>query len=189
MTAACINTNTEAHPDAERSPTSLAFQRAWEAIEKTGPIPDKAQFRAERFAAFLPIIYLLELNAETENRLIFRLVGERVRNGLGLNLTGKNYIDYVPGEHRPLSGASLFSLFETPPRGRWVQKTLVHRNGVRQAIALTQFPMISNKDGQHFVIGIAEGFGNDLQHDPDGRFHFENSGWDHFIDIDAGLPA
>lgn len=189
MTAVCNNPNTESRPDAERSPTSLAFQRAWEAIEKTGPIPDKAQFRAERFAAFLPIIYLLELNADPKNRLVIRLVGERVRDGLGLNLTGKNYIDYVPGEHRPLSGASLFSLFETPPRGRWVQKTLIHRNGGRQAITLTQFPMISNTEGQHFVIGIAEGFDEEPTREPDGHFHFENGEAEHFIDIGAGLPA
>ena len=184
MTAVFKNPNSGISPDAGRSPTSLAFQRAWEAIEKTGSIPDKAQFRPERFAAFLPIIYLLELNAGTENRLIIRLVGERVRGGLGLNLTGENYIDYVSAERRPTSGASLFSLFETP-RGRWVQKTLVHRSGFCQDIALTQFPMMSEADGKHFVIGIAEGLHEDLRHDPDGRFHFENGGADLFIDIGA----
>ncbi|MGX1199108.1 hypothetical protein [Parvibaculum sp. MBR-TMA-1.3b-4.2] len=185
MTAVFKNTSNDASPDAGRSPTSLAFQRAWEAIEKTGPIPDKAQFRAERFAAFLPIIFLLELNAGPENRLIVRLAGERFRSGLGLNPTGENYIDYVTREHRPNSGASLFSLFDTPPRGRWVQKTLVHGSGFRQDITFTQFPMISKADGQRFVIGIAEGIREDLRHAPDGRFHFENGGTDLFIDIDT----
>ena len=185
MTAVFKNPNSGAGPVAERSPTSLAFQRAWEAIEKTGPIPDKAQFRAERFAAFLPIIFLLELNAGPENQLIVRLAGERFRAGLGLNPAGENYIDYVTREHRPNSGASLFSLFDTPPRGRWVQKTLVHGSGFHQDITLTQFPMGSETDGKRFVIGIAEGLHEDLRHAPDGRFHFENGGVDLFIDIGA----
>lgn len=171
-----------------RSEKSRAFETAWAAIPKTGFIPDKAAFRPERFARFLNDIYLIELNDEPGQRLLFRLAGQTIRDGLGLELKGQNYIDFVPPEHRESSGLSMHLMFGERPCGRWVGKEVVHTDGYRQPVQLTQFPMTELAAGKRLVLGIAEGLGPVLEHDANGAFRFESREAECFIDTGAGVP-
>jgi hypothetical protein len=170
-----------------RSERSIGFERAWAAIPKSGAIPDKADFRPERFASFLNDIYLVELHHEEAKRVLFRLAGEHIRNSLGVELRGQNYIDFVPEEHRETSGISMKLMFSPHPCGRWVRKEVVHRDGFRERLDLTQFPMTDKANGLRLILGIAEGFGESFSH-ADGRFRFEHVDGEHFIDIGMGLP-
>ena len=56
----------------QRTERSHAFQRAWAAIPRDSSIPDKTDFRPERFASFLADIYLVELHTEAYRRVLFR---------------------------------------------------------------------------------------------------------------------
>lgn len=173
-----------------RSERSLAFQRLWAEIPRSGFIPDKTAFRPERFASFLPDIYLVELNPEVERRLIIRLAGQNIRDHLGTDIKGMNYADFVPPEHRELSGTSMHRMFGARPCGRWVRKEIVHTQGYRERIEMTQLPMLDTHDGTHLVLGIIEGFGESLPDGNDGTgFRFESFEAEHFIDTGAGLPA
>lgn len=158
------------------------------AIPRNGFIPDKADFRPERFASFLPDIYLVELHDETERRVMFRLAGERIRNALGRELRGLNYVDFVPEEHREASGTSMKLMFGPRPCGRWVRKEVAHKDGFRERLDLTQLPMTDRANGLQLILGIAEGFGEGSSHMADGRFRFEHLDSEHFIDIGSGLP-
>ena len=175
--------------DSLRSPTSKAFQLAWANIPKTGFIPDKADFRAERFAPFFPIIYLIELSDDPEKRMMFRLAGQTVRDNIGLDLKGWNYANFIPEEHRTRSGISMFRMFADPPCGRWVCKKVIHRGGHHQPVQLTQMPMMSDSEGKRLVLGIVEGLEREPPHSPDGYFRMENVHGDHPVDIGAGLPG
>lgn len=174
-----------------RSAKSIAFQEAWAGIPKSAFIPDKADFRPERLKAFLNDVYLVELHAEAERRVLFRLAGQSVRDGLGIEMRGLNYVDFVPPEHREASGTSMRKMFGPVPCGRWARKEIVHRDGFRELIELTQMPMTDNASGGWLVIGIVEGFGENRAHAEadNGRFRFESLDAEHFIDIGAGLPG
>lgn len=176
----------EAEP-AFRSARSLAFAKAWATIPKTGVVPDKADFRPECLAPFLADIYLVELHEDDARRVLFRLAGEHIRNSLGLDLRGHNYLDFVPEEHRETSGVSMKLMFASRPCGRWVRKEVVHKDGFRERLDLTQLPMTDKAKGLRLVLGIAEGFGKSSSH-ADGRFRFEHLDDESFIDIGAGLP-
>ncbi|MEQ9151850.1 MAG: PAS domain-containing protein [Parvibaculum sp.] len=171
-----------------RSEKSRAFEAAWRGIPATGFIPDKTAFRAEHFAPFLNDIYLIELHDDRERRLLFRIAGQAIREALGLELKGQNYIDFVPPEDRERSGLSMRLMFGARPCGRWVGKQIVHTDGFRQPIELTQFPMMDADGGTRLVIGIAEGFATALEHEAGGEFRFESHEAECFIDIGAGLP-
>jgi hypothetical protein len=173
---------------AFRSDASIAFENAWSAIPKDGIIPDKAELRPERFAPFLRNTYLVELHDEPERRVLFRIAGEGIRNALGVDLRGRNYIDFVPEEHRDTSGTSMKLMFGAQPCGRWVRKEVMHRDGFRQLLELTQFPVRDRANGSQLVIGIVEGFGEDIAHAADDRFRFECLDHEQFIDIGAGVP-
>lgn len=151
-------------------------------------IPDKAEFRPERLVPFLTDIYLVELHDDPGSRLLFRLAGETIREALGLELKGHNYADFVPPEHRERSGLSMRQMFGARPCGRWVGKEVVHTDGYRRPIELTQFPMTDFATGAKLVIGIAEGLGPALAHDASGEFRFESREAECFIDIGAGVP-
>lgn len=171
-----------------RSERSLAFQTAWLKLPRIGLIPDKANFRPERLARFLNDIYLVEMSDDPAARLHFRLAGTTLRDRLGLDLKGQNYADFVPTEHREQSGLSMRLMFGSRPCGRWVRKEIVHTDGYREPIELTQFPMTDLSTGTRLVLGIAAGFGDDLSHEAAGEFTIENHETERFIDIGAGLP-
>lgn len=172
-----------------RSPKSIAFEKAWAAIPRQGIIPDKADFRPERLAAFLNDIYLIEFNDDPARRLTVRLAGQTIRNGLGCDLRGMSYADFVPPEHRAHTGGSMGLMFGPRPCGRWVSKEIVHLDGFREPIELTQFPMLEAATGARLILGIAEGFGALNTHEGDGNFLFECRDAERFIDIGAGLPG
>lgn len=156
-----------------RSALSHAFEAAWSAIPKHGArIPDKADFRPERFARFLPDIYLVELSDDPQNRLPIRLAGNNIRDHLGVDVKGMNYADFVPPERHALAGATMPRMFADPPLGRWVRKDIIHRDGYREMIEMTQLPMFEAATGTRLVIGLIEGFGAELH--GEGHFRFED---------------
>ncbi|MGB6085116.1 PAS domain-containing protein [Parvibaculum sp.] len=171
-----------------RSERSLAFEAAWLKLPRSGLIPDKADFRPERLAPFLNDIYLLELSDNPSARLHVRLAGATLRERLGVDLRGQNYADFVPSEHREQSGLSMRLMFGPVPCGRWVRKEIVHTDGYREPIELTQFPMTDHSTGMRLVLGIATGFGDSFAHEPEGEFTIENRDTEEFIDIGAGVP-
>lgn len=175
-------------PAPARSARSLAFQQAWQAIPKDGFIPEKSAFRPERFAPFLNCIFLVELSDDPARRILIRLAGQTIRDGLGCELRGMNYSDFVPEEHRHDAGSSMQLLFAPRPCGRWVSKEVAHLDGYRQPIEMTQFPMLDSAAGTRLILGIVEGLGSPEPHQADGNFRFENRDREHFIDIGAGMP-
>ncbi|MFN3933395.1 MAG: PAS domain-containing protein [Parvibaculum sp.] len=187
-----IEANQTIEPDERpvpaRSPKSLAFQKAWEAIPKEGLIPDKSSFRPERFAQFLNSIFLVELSSDPARRIVFRIVGQTIRDALGRELRGMSYSDFVPEEHRSQAGSSMQLMFGPRPCGRWVGKEVVHLDGYREPVEMTQLPMTDNATGARLVIGIVEGFGTPEPHSADGKFRFESRNGEYFFDIGAGVP-
>lgn len=171
-----------------RSERSVAFQTVWTNLSKTSVIPDKADFRPERLAPFLNDIYLVELSDDPSARVHIRLAGGALRERLGVDLRGQNYADFVPLEHREKSGLSMRLMFGPRPCGRWVRKEIVHTDGYREPIELTQFPMTDHSNGTRLVVGIAIGVAGDFTHEAEGSFLIENREAEQFIDIGAGVP-
>lgn len=166
-----------------RSALSLAFQKVWSAIPRHGlPIPDKADFRPERFACFLPDMYLVELHDVPGKRVPIRLAGNNIRDHLGVDVKGMNYADFVPPERQHAAGASMPKMFASPPCGRWVRKDILHKDGYREVIEMTQLPLLEAKTGMQLVIGIIEGFGEELH--GEGVFRFEDREAEIFFDLD-----
>jgi hypothetical protein len=167
---------------APRSASSFAFQKVWTAIPRHGkPIPDKADFRPERFARFLADIYLVELNDVPGKRLPIRLAGNNIRDHLGVDVKGMNYADFVPPERHAMAGASMPKMFGSPPLGRWIRKDIVHKDGHREMIEMTQLPLLEAKTGTRMVIGLIEGFGEELH--GEGEFRFEDRDVEIFFEL------
>jgi hypothetical protein len=174
----------DAAPDnaaSPRSEKSIAFQRAWSAIPKQGLIPDKTDFRPERLARFLPDIYLVELSDDPQNRLPIRLAGNNIRDHLGVDVKGMNYADFVPPERHAMAGATMPKMFGSPPLGRWIRKDIVHQDGYREMIEMTQLPLLDAQSGKRLVMGLIEGFGTELH--GEGQFRFEDRESELFFDL------
>ena len=77
----------------------------------------------------------------------------------------------LPPERQHIAGASMPKMFTSPPCGRWVRKEILHKDGYREVIEMTQLPLFEAKTGTRLVIGLIEGFGAELH--GEGQFHFE----------------
>ena len=167
---------------APRSARSRDFERVWAAIPRHGQaIPDKADFRPERFARFLADIYLVELHDVPGKRLPIRLAGNNIRDHLGIDVKGMNYADFVPPERQAMAGASMPRMFEAPVCGRWIRKDILHRDGHREMIEMTQLPMFEATTGRRLVLGLIEGFGEELH--GEGHFRIESRDAEVFFDL------
>lgn len=82
----------------ERSKSSLAFQSRWEGLRLPGVlVPKSADIELTHFGEFLPLLIKVELDLASRTMLI-RLVGSLIRDIVGMELTGTNYLDLVENE-------------------------------------------------------------------------------------------
>jgi hypothetical protein len=78
-------------PDDLRSQDSAAFIRAWNRWRGDRLLPSRRDFDLGSIKRLLPRVILLEIRSPTE--VAFRLAGTWVTRVLGVELTGRNYLE------------------------------------------------------------------------------------------------
>lgn len=84
--------------DTMHTKECLALANAWQRWRGDKLLPRRAQVRIEEIKPLLPGITILELRSTDE--LIFRLAGTKISETLGVELTGRNYVDFAPPQDR-----------------------------------------------------------------------------------------
>lgn len=77
-----------------------------------GRIPEKNAFDLRRLASVLPDVALVAI--EKPDRCIYRVSGERLKQRIGLNPTGRNYYDFVPPARRERAAAAMHMVIDQP---------------------------------------------------------------------------
>ena len=78
-------------PNDLRSPDSAAFIHAWNLWRGDRLLPSRRDFDLGSIKRLLPRVILLELRSQTE--VAFRLAGTWITRVLGVELTGRNYLE------------------------------------------------------------------------------------------------
>ena len=175
----------------ERSAGSLAFETLWRSLPKKGLIPDRKSFEPACAKPFLQSMVLVEAPSAERPWLMFRLAGDVVGERTARNVTGTDYLDYLPKEQHAeaLAAARLVS---EHPCGIWQLTPVIYERGFSQLVEVTTFPLGPGADGIPLLLGYLTfhyGPSDFLLIPTDRAVAAETSRIFEFIDIGAGVPA
>ncbi|WP_119419935.1 PAS domain-containing protein [Desertibaculum subflavum] len=103
---------TLALPDDLRSPDSAVFIQAWNRWRGDRVLPSRSDFDLGSIKRLLPRVILLEIRSPTE--ATFRLAGTWITRVLGIELTGRNYLELGDPADRQERAALLFAEVAQP---------------------------------------------------------------------------
>jgi hypothetical protein len=159
------------------------FYDYWDSLPKVGFIQDRASFNPPAIRDLMPAVTILEI--WSRERIDIRLIGTAIAKGMGIDPTGRNYLDLIAPEARE-PYLRLVEAQIAQPCGR--RSVLRSRNasGIVARTEVLALPMFHEKSGHHMLVSCfapmeAVGFEK-------GDYQvrsFEDTEW---IDIGTGIP-
>ena len=107
-----------------------------------GRIPHKNDLDLANFAAVMPHLALVAISKP--DRCIYRIAGERLKDRVGLNLTGRNYYDFVQPERRQIAAAAMHMVIDTPCAFR-ADIRQSYSGDITLMIEASGFPLLSSE--------------------------------------------
>lgn len=176
----------------DRTLESRAFEAMWRALPREdGLIPLRTAFRPEIAPRFLAHVALLDihLNDETGGKVTtrLRLTGGILRDLIGENVTGLDYLDLVPD--RAYQANHLRLCVETPCAA-WSLAPVVYERDYTSLVEITHFPLTDEKTGNRIALLLLSEIGtrNAGARTVRGPFEMKPAIAKCFIDIGAGVP-
>ncbi len=84
----------------------------WQSMPREGVLPLRSSFFPEKIPQLLPHLIIYEIVSKDFIR--FRLAGTAVRERMGFDPTGQNYLDFVAEERKAKASQSFFAVVEQP---------------------------------------------------------------------------
>lgn len=97
-------------------PRARAFGAYWMSLPKQDFLPDRDQIDLARLKDILPSFVILQY--ESSSMIRFRLAGTDEVKRYGFEVTGRNYLDFVPDE-RKAEALQTFETMLSHPCGSW----------------------------------------------------------------------
>lgn len=150
-------------------------------------LPRRADLDLGDIKPLLPMVTLQAWHSRLDVR--FTVVGTRVRELIGAELTGANYIDLAPPEHREVRAARIEAMV-TQPCGSLF--TYHHRfaNGLVAQAETLSFPVDADRPGRpRMILTYSAATAPRYAPPPDPKRPLAVMEDYAFVDIGAGLPA
>ncbi len=93
-------------------PRSQALFDYWLSLPREGTLPLRSSFFPEKIPQLLSSLIIYEM--VSPSFIKFRLAGTAVRERMGVDPTGQNYLDYVSDERRVKASQSFFAVVDHP---------------------------------------------------------------------------
>ncbi|MDE2075376.1 MAG: PAS domain-containing protein [Alphaproteobacteria bacterium] len=174
----------------KRSEGSLAFESHWRSLARDGLIPPRTSFNPARAGRSLSNLILVEAPSSERRSLRFRVAGGALETKVGRDVTGRDYLDFLPTEQHAeaLEAARLIC---TQPCGIWQINPVHYERGFTQLVEATIFPLGPGADSVPLMLGKLEFLGGPVELLPvvDKATSAETSSTFRFIDIGAGVPT
>lgn len=184
-------TDSTSPPDrvAGLSPAARRFFAYWDGLPKQGLVPRRDDFDPVTVKDLLPDVAILQYRFEGPGALVFRLVGTEHVNRWGRELTGLNYLDFVPPERRVLAWARQRLIVEHPC-GTHSFRIETYASGRQVRLESTALPLRS-RDGKADLMIVFSREAPDRKTEPwqlGTHQAFADSVGSRFIDIGNGVP-
>lgn len=171
----------------ERSKSSLAVQEQWSRLRSEGElILPRSAFDPKYFVEFLPFLVMAELDLTTKTMPI-RLAGSAIRDLVGFELTGKNFLDF-DSEPNKEPGWRHRVAYHDHPCGRYEVLDVRYSSRLCRECALTILPLLGSR-GERLIFVYVERIESTMPHHDEGTATIaEPVKMAMHIDIGSGVP-
>lgn len=171
------------------SPPARDFFAYWDGLPKHDFVPRRDDFDPVAIKQLLADIAILQYRFEDPPALVFRLAGTSHVQRWGRELTGLNYLEFVPPERRPLAWARQRLIVEHPC-GTHSFRIETYESGRQVRMESLALPLRS-RDGRADLMIVFSREAPDQRTEPwrlGPHRAFTDSVGNRFIDIGKGLP-
>ncbi len=145
---------------SERSQTSQNFEYAVRAICKAGAMPLRSNIDLRQFHRFARWMVIAEPDV-AQKKIPMKLVGTGFHDLMGMDVTGRDYLEFADPSIRGVAFQSALAMINTPC-ALWQQTPVVLPNGTQTVFEYTVFPMFHEKENKNQLLilvnhALAEG--------------------------------
>lgn len=114
------------------------FVACYQSGQQNGSISSQAAISMRDLASLLPRITLLE--AESPDKIIFKIAGQNIIDSLGFNPKGQNFLDFLDPSLRRTS-AEGHELMHSHPCGYYMVYENIYASGYRKVMETVTLPL------------------------------------------------
>ncbi len=173
-------------PSAQQKLTSDGARRFfdyWDAIRGDDLVPDRKSFDPIAIRELMPAVTILEI--WSPERIVPRLAGTGVCDGMGLDPTGRNWLDLQRPELREGYARRVTTQANHPCGRRSILRTRNVRGAVTRAEVIA-LPMTHALSGHKMLVSFFATLA--ILGYEDGGYQVLDFEETHWIDIGAGVP-
>ncbi|NMM46285.1 PAS domain-containing protein [Rhodospirillaceae bacterium KN72] len=173
-------------------PRNKDFADYWLSLPRDGLIPSRADFDPTDVPRLLPRFILHEV--QDRKRIYIRLCGTALVRRHGADITGRDYLEFVPEERRAKALRGLLAAIDHPA-GMIARMVIRTADGTAVPVESLGLPLLGKPDsvtGERPVLMLFHSVENvPLSYDPTTRTHLEEFGLSEriYLDIGNGTPA
>ncbi len=152
-------------------------------------MPNRSSFLPERASRFLRDLVLCELFLDGKSLVRMRLVGSAFEDRIKRNVTGEDFLQYLPPLYHAGAVESARQIVDRPC-GLW-QVTPVHfERGFAQNIEFTALPLRPGPNGVHLLLVLTQSMQGLVSPKPtiDKVMMADTAITYRYIDLGAGVP-
>lgn len=169
--------------DSLRSDGARRFFAYWDGLRGDGLVPDRQAFDPVAIHDLMPSITILEI--WSPERIVSRLAGTGVCEGMGMDPTGKNWLDLQLPELRDGYIRVIEAQTKQPCGRRTVMRSRNAKGLVSRAEAVA-LPMIHAASGHDMIVSYFATL--EIIAYQDGGYQVLDFEETHWLDIGAGIP-
>jgi hypothetical protein len=136
-------------------PDAKEFAYYWRSLDRDRMIPRRSSFDPTRISPLLPGIAIYEIKSRDE--IVYRLAGTALVDHFGMEVTGKNFLDFWEGERREMAADAMYNCI-TKPCGLFTKMTGVSHSGRVETSVSVGFPLLDENENCNRMVFYSCGF-------------------------------
>ncbi|MAZ01551.1 MAG: hypothetical protein CMN56_00255 [Sneathiella sp.] len=125
------------------TPDAREFAAYWRSLDREGLVPKRSRFDPTKIYSMLPAIAMYEVVSRDE--IIYRLAGTAIVDRFGMEVTGRNFLDFWQGEARERAADSMYECVSRPC-GMFTKLSGVTHSGEVEDSYAVGFPLLDDND-------------------------------------------
>ncbi|MCC3304798.1 PAS domain-containing protein [Sneathiella sp. HT1-7] len=140
------------------TPDVKEFAYYWRSLDRDRVIPRRQSFDPGRISPLLHGIAIYEVRSRDE--ILYRLAGTKLVDRIGMEVTGKNFLDFFEGERRAKAADAMYECVSRPC-GMFSRLTGVSYKGRVETSVAAGFPLLDQDDTCNRLVFYSSGFDED----------------------------
>ncbi len=137
------------------TPDAKEFAYYWRSLDRDRVVPRRDSFDPVRISPLLPGIAIYEVKSRDE--IIYRLAGTALVDKFGMEVTGKNFLDFWEGEGREKAANAMYECVSRPC-GMFSKLMGVSMNGRVETSVAVGFPLLDKNEVCNRLVFYSSGF-------------------------------